>query len=122
MVFGPAGITMTTYSDSKCQGVPAATNQYLSFACFNTPDGGSETSGAHGKKKGAVVSTDGGYDDYGRRIRSESTRSDGGDGETFFDGTDGETFAGSVDGETFQNVSPSSRWRRMFPRRCEGPT
>lgn len=46
----------------------------------DSPDGGSETSGAHGKKKGAVVSTDGGYDDYGRRIRSESTRSDGGDG------------------------------------------
>jgi hypothetical protein len=47
MVFGPAGITMTTYSDSKCQGVPAATNQYLSFACFNTPDGGSEMVGLH---------------------------------------------------------------------------
>lgn len=47
MVFGPAGITMTTFSNAKCTGAPTKTRHYLSFACWNTPEGGSEMVSLH---------------------------------------------------------------------------
>ena len=48
MVYGPAGITLTRYANRRCNGQPADTKHYLSFACFNLPSGnGSEMVSLH---------------------------------------------------------------------------
>ena len=38
-VFGPARITMSTWSNPNCAGSPTQTLRYLSYACHNTPQG-----------------------------------------------------------------------------------